>query len=200
MINAIIFDFGDVFVNLDKQASEDAFKQLGLTGVSDDLIELNNLYETGDITEEEFLSGFLKHIPQADLLEIRKAWNLLIGDFPLYRLEFLQMLCGRYRLFLLTNTDATHIDHFEHKVGMTFARSFYQCFEKVYYSYEAKCRKPDPAIFEMLIRKHDLDPQRTLFIDDRKDNTDAAAALGIQVWNLKPGEEDVVHLFDKKIL
>lgn len=200
MINAIIFDFGDVFINLDKQAAAAAFKQLGLDGPADDLIELNNQYEVGEIDEEEFLSGFLKYCPNADLLDIRKAWNAIIGDFPLHRLEFLQMLCGRYRLFLLTNTDATHIDHFEHKVGMTFARSFYQCFEKVYYSYEAKRRKPDPAIFEMLIRKHDLDPQRTLFIDDKKDNTDAAAALGIHVWNLKPGEEDVVHLFEKKIL
>lgn len=200
MINAIIFDFGDVFVNLDKQASVDAFKQLGLNGPTEDLIELNDRYETGQISEEQFLTGFHRHIPEADVVDIRSAWNRLIGEFPLYRLEFLQMLCGRYRLFLLTNTDATHIDHFEHKVGMTFARDFYQCFEKVYYSYEAGKRKPDPSIFEMIIRKHDLDPRRTLFIDDKKDNTDAAASLGIQVWNLKPGAEDVVDLFDKKIL
>lgn len=200
MINTIIFDFGDIFINLEKQASIDAFAKLGLPGPTDDLVELNDKYETGQIDEEQFLSGFLNHIPEAELTEIRQAWNLLIGDFPLYRLEFLQMLCGKYRMFLLTNTDATHIDYFEHQVGMTFAREFYQCFEKVYYSYEVKKRKPDPSVFEMMIRKHDLDPRRTLFIDDKKENTDAAASLGIQVWNLQPGQEDVVDLFDKKIL
>ena len=110
------------------------------------------------------------------------------------------MLCGKYRLLLLTNTDQTHIDHFEHKVGMTFARSFYQCFEKVYYSFETGKRKPDPDLFKMLIRKHDLDPARTLFIDDKRENTDAAAALGIKVWNIVPGQEDVSQLFEKKLL
>jgi putative hydrolase of the HAD superfamily len=39
-----------------------------------------------------------------------------------------------------------------------------------------------------------------LFIDDKKENTDSAAALGFNVWNLQVGQEDVVDLFDKKIL
>jgi putative hydrolase of the HAD superfamily len=37
-----------------------------------------------------------------------------------------------------------------------------------------------------------------LFVDDRKENTDAAAELGFQVWNLQVGQEDVVDLFNKK--
>jgi putative hydrolase of the HAD superfamily len=32
MINTIIFDFGDIFINLEKQASIDEFKKLGLDG------------------------------------------------------------------------------------------------------------------------------------------------------------------------
>ena len=61
-------------------------------------------------------------------------------------------------------------------------------------------RKPDPQIFSYILNKHDLSPKRTLFIDDKKENTDAAAALGINVWNLQVGKEDVVGLFEKKIL
>jgi putative hydrolase of the HAD superfamily len=61
-------------------------------------------------------------------------------------------------------------------------------------------RKPDTEIFNHLLKQHDLSPKRTLFIDDKKENTDAAAELGIQVWNLKVGEEDVVDLFDKQLL
>jgi putative hydrolase of the HAD superfamily len=61
-------------------------------------------------------------------------------------------------------------------------------------------RKPDAEIFNHLVKKHDLTPKRTLFIDDKKENTDAALALGFQVWNLQVGKEDVVQLFDKKII
>ena len=85
-------------------------------------------------------------------------------------------------------------------VGISFFSDFYQCFEKVYYSFEMGMRKPDEEIFNYLLKKHDLSPKRTLFVDDKKENTDAAAALGIQVWNLKVGEEDVVDLFDKQLL
>jgi putative hydrolase of the HAD superfamily len=37
-------------------------------------------------------------------------------------------------------------------------------------------------------------------VDDKKENTDAAEALGIHVWNLQVGKEDVVNLFDQKHL
>jgi HAD superfamily hydrolase (TIGR01509 family) len=83
---------------------------------------------------------------------------------------------------------------------MTFYRDFYQCFEKIYFSYELGMRKPDVENFNYLIKKHDLSPKRTLFIDDSKENTDAAASVGLQVWNLQLGKEDVVDLYDKKII
>ena len=200
MINTIIFDFGDIFVNLEKETSIHEFKKLGLDGPNEDLIAMNDLFERGKITELQFIEGFQKYIPEADILDIRKAWNSVIGEFPLYRLEFLQMLATKYRLFLLTNTDTTHISRFEHMVGISFFSDFYQCFEKVYYSFEMGMRKPEPEIFNYILKKHDLSPKRTLFVDDKKENTDAAAALGIQVWTLNVGQEDVVDLFEKKIL
>jgi glucose-1-phosphatase len=200
MITTIIFDFGDIFINLEKEAQIEAFKKLGLSGPNDDLIEKNDLFEKGQLTELEFLESFNKYIPNASIEEIRTAWNTIIGEFPLYRLEFLQLLSHKYKLILLTNTDEIHISRFEHNVGISFFSDFYQCFEKVYYSYEMGMRKPDPAIFSYILNKHDLSPKRTLFVDDKKVNTDAAESLGIHVWNLKVGEEDVVDLFQKKEL
>ena len=200
MINAIIFDFGDVFINLNKETSIEEFKKLGLDGPNEDLIAQNDLFEKGKITELEFINSFSTYIPNASIEEIVKAWNSIIGDFPLERLEFLQMLSSRYRLFLLTNTDSIHISRFEHNVGMSFYSDFYRCFEKVYYSYEMGMRKPDTEIFTTILSKHDLSPKRTLFVDDKKENTDAAESLGLHVWNLKVGEEDVVELFGQKHL
>jgi FMN phosphatase YigB (HAD superfamily) len=200
MINTIIFDFGDVFINLDKQATMDAFKNLGLKEWNEDLDQLNLKFETAQISQDDFLLGIQKHIPNASIDEILDAWNAILLDFPLYRLEFIQMLSKKYRLFLLSNTDAIHIETFEQKTGVSFYSDFYQCFEKVYFSYEIALRKPNHDVFHYLINKHEIAPKRTLFIDDKKENTDAASELGFQVWNLQVGKEDVVDLFDKKII
>jgi len=198
MIDTIIFDFGDIFINLDKEAPINKLKKLGLTHWNEDLNQLNLQFEKGQISEENFLLGFQKHIPNASFDEILDAWNSILLDFPLRRLEFLQKLTKKYRLFLLSNTDSIHIDTFERENGLSFTRDFYMCFEKVYFSFEMGMRKPDAEIFEYLIKNHELSPKRTLFIDDKKENTDAALLLGIQVWNLKVGQEDVVDLFKKK--
>lgn len=200
MIDTIIFDFGDIFINLEKEAQVEAFKKLGLNEPKPELIEMNDLFEKGKVSEIQFIESFHKFIPNASLNDIRDAWNTIIGEFPLYRLEFLQLLSHKYRLFLLTNTDVIHINRFEDNVGVSFFSDFYQCFEKVYYSYEMGMRKPDAAIYSHIVNKHDLSPKRTLFVDDKKINTDAAASIGLHVWNLQVGKEDVVDLFFQKHL
>lgn len=200
MINAIIFDFGDVFINLDKQATIDGLKKLGLSEGNQELYRLNIQFEMGKISKENFLLGIQNEIPNASIDEIIVAWNAVLLDFPLYRLEFLQMLSQKYRLFLLSNTDSIHIETFEQRTGASFYGDFYKCFEKVYYSFEIGNRKPNAEIYNYVANKHDLQPKRTLFIDDKKENTDAAAALGFNVWNLQVGKEDVVDLFTKNIL
>jgi putative hydrolase of the HAD superfamily len=200
MIEAIIFDFGDVFLNLDKEATVRELQNLGLKEWTPELEQLNYQYEIGKIDELEFMSGIQKNIANCDILAIRKAWNAILLDFPLYRLEFLQLLHGKFRLFLLSNTDQTHIDTFEHTVGQSFARDFYGCFEKVYFSFDIHLRKPEESAFKFIINNHNLTPKKTLFIDDKKENTDAAKKLGFLTWNLQVGKEDVTQLFEKKLL
>ena len=201
MINTIIFDFGDVFINLDREASLTALKKLGLHSWNEELENLNQEFERGKLTEVQFIIGLKKLIPNASIDDLRAAWNAVLLDFPLQRLEFLQRLSMmNYKLFLLSNTDEIHITKFEHMLGATFIREFYQCFEKVYFSFEIGVRKPDPQAFDYIIKKHALSTKHTLFIDDKKENTDIAAALGMQVWNIVPGKEDITQLFDKKFI
>ena len=42
-----------------------------------------------------------------------------------------------------------------------------------------KLAKPEPEIFKLLISKYNLKPEECVFIDDRKDNVDAAIKLGM---------------------
>lgn len=200
MVNTIIFDFGDIFINKDSEAKDKKLAQLGITHWSQEMEKLELKLETGKINEEEFLKGLQRYTNDATTQQIKEAWNAGIADFPLYRLEFLQKLAQNYRLFLLSNTDPIHLEKFEQEVGPSFYSDFYQCFEKIYFSHEIGSRKPDEKAFYYLINKHEIQPKRTLVVDDKKINTDAAESLGFQVWNLQKGDEDVVELFDKKIL
>jgi putative hydrolase of the HAD superfamily len=161
---------------------------------------LNLDFEKGKISEMEFIIGLQNYIPNASIHQIREAWNAILLDFPLYRLEFLQMLSQKYRLFLLSNTDSIHIERFQHRAGISFYRDFYQCFEKVYFSYELGMRKPDADIFEFVIKEHNLLLKNTLFVDDNLQNIESAEKLGLQVWHLQKGEEDVIDLFANKII
>ena len=200
MIEAIIFDLGDVFLNLNYQASIDAFKKLGLNDWNDDLKSKAISFETGKIDELQFMEAIQKYIPNAELIDIRKAWNAVIGDFPLERLEFLEKLQNKYDIFLLSNTNPTHIDRFEHHVGLTFAREFYAHFNKIYFSYETKVRKPDEAVFNLILKQNNLKPNKTLFVDDMLEHIEVAKRLGINTWQILVGQDDVTNLFDKKIL
>jgi len=198
MIDAIIFDFGDIFINLDKAATISGLQKLGMTEWNTELDNLNLCFETGSISPEDFIGGFQKQLPNASKEEILKAWNSVLADFPKYRLEFLQQLSKKYRLFLLSNTDSIHINTFEK--NNSFFKDFYDCFEKVYFSFDMGLRKPDPKIYKTVLDAHNLVAENTLFVDDKTENTDSAAALGIKVWNLQVGKEDVVDLFNKGFL
>lgn len=200
MIDAIIFDFGDIFINLDKAATISGLQKLGMTEWNNEFDQLNLSFETGSISPEDFIGGFQKQLPHAPKEEILKAWNAVLADFPFYRLEFLQELSKKYRLFLLSNTDSIHINTFEEKSGVSFYKDFYQCFEKVYFSFDIGMRKPDPKIYQFVLEQNNLVAENTLFVDDKTENTDSAAALGIKVWNLQVGKEDVIDLYKKNIL
>ncbi|WP_343708084.1 HAD family phosphatase [Flavobacterium sp.] len=200
MINAIIFDFGDIFINLDKPATISGLQKLGMKEWNNEFEQLNLSFEVGAISPEDFVGGFQKQLPNASKEEILKAWNAVLADFPFYRLEFLQELSKKYRLFLLSNTDSIHINTFEEKSGVSFYKDFYDCFEKVYFSFDIGMRKPDPKIYQFVLEQNNLVAENTLFVDDKTENTDSAAALGIKVWNLQVGKEDVVDLFSKGLL
>ncbi|KIX19873.1 haloacid dehalogenase [Flavobacterium sp. 316] len=196
MIDTIIFDFGNVFIDIDYNATQTALKSLGVKEWNSELDALNKEYEMGKIDELQFIESIQKHTDGADLISIRSAWNALLLDFPLYRLEFLQMISSKYRLFLLSNTDSTHIDKFEHKVGQSFARDFYSCFEKVYFSFEIGKRKPDENTYKYVINSHNLTPKKTLFVDDRLENIEGAKKNGLLTWHLNPEVDDVTNLLE----
>ena len=199
MIKNLILDFGDIFINLDKQATPRELAKLGAKALSPELTHLCMEYEKGTLSSARFLQDMAKHFPNVNETDLTTAWNAILLDFPDRRLDFLEQLANenKYRLFLLSNTNEIHIDYVKLQMGKEKYRRFKDAFEHFYLSYEMGMRKPDREIFEYVLAQHQLVPEETLFVDDTKENTDTAASIGIKIWNLLVGQEDIVHLKTK---
>ncbi|SHJ04135.1 HAD family hydrolase [Aquimarina spongiae] len=198
MIKTIIFDFGDVFINLDKPATLRELSQLGDFQFNNSIQDLNNQYEVGKITTEEFIRSYHNLLPQATEQQLIEAWNAILLDFPKYRLDFVKHLAatGDYKLILLSNTNELHINWI--KQHISFYEEFKSCFDSFYLSHEIQYRKPNSDIFEFVLQEHQIQPTETLFVDDTKENTDAAQKLGVHIWNNNPKADDVIDLFTSK--
>lgn len=196
MIKNLIFDFGDVFINLDKGVVLRTMEKYGALPHASALQSANDSYEVGAISSDEFIDELLTVIPEATPEDITTVWNSMLLDFPDYRLDFIEKLAkeGNYRLFLLSNTNALHIPHVEEIMGHKKYQRFKNCFEQFYLSHEIGLRKPTAEIFEFVLDQNGLEAESTFFIDDTKENTDAAQALGIRTWNLLVGKEDIIDL------
>ena len=200
MIKNIVFDFGDVFINLDKEATFDQLRALGVTNFSIEMIEVAKQYEIGKISTQEFVDTFKLMFPAISVIDFKNAWNAILKDFPLHRLYFLRKLVAskKYRIFLLSNTNSLHISWIQNTWGLDLYSEFKKCFEKFYLSHQIHLRKPNEDIYKFLLNENKLVPQETFFIDDTEENTITASTLGINVWNINPACEDVVDLFSQK--
>jgi len=201
MINTLIFDFGDVFINLDKPAIERSLFNLGVTSITEDMLQTAMQYEIGGISTDDFVTAFTAKYPSISAAQFKKAWNSIILEFPEYRLEFIEKLSTykNYKLILLSNTNALHIEQVIENMSLYRYERFKSCFDKFYLSHEIHFRKPDASIYEYVLNENQLEADRCFFVDDTKENTQAAAQLGIHTWNNKPEKEDIINLFDNPL-
>lgn len=202
MINTLIFDFGDVFINLDKPAIERSLNKLGISTITNKMLEIAMNYEKGLISTDIFITSFTKKFPMISNKEFTIAWNSIILDFPEHRLTFIEHLASlkKYKLILLSNTNELHIEQVIENMSLDRYLRFKNCFDQFYLSHEIKLRKPDHSIYEFVLIKNNLIAKNCFFIDDTKENTDAASILGIRAWNNNPKNEDVIDLFNNSVL
>jgi putative hydrolase of the HAD superfamily len=199
MIDTLIFDFGDVFINLDKKsAHENALKLVRADVIPNLVTKINEQYETGFINNVTFLQFYTSHFPWLNNDIVIESWNSMIKDFPKYRLEFLKQLKneGRFKLILLSNTNQIHINYV--KATVPFYEDFKACFDWFFLSHEINLRKPNANIYDFVLKTTDTNPENTIFIDDTRENTVAAHKLGIKTWNINPETDDITELFTKQ--
>ncbi len=189
-IDNIIFDFGGVIVDVEYEKTMKAFAKLGLKETN--LMHANFYHDTfladfemGLISNEEFVFE-VKKLLYANVSDeqVLYAWNSMIGELPLVRLDILNKLKLKYRTFLLSNTNNIHIPHFKNKVFTEHGIELDTCFEKAYYSSCMNLRKPNADIFQFVVKENALDVSKTLFVDDLLDNVITAQNVGLKTLHM----------------
>ena len=197
MIKTIIFDFGNIFINLDLDgALKNAFDIFEIDDFSEEMVAFNSFYEQGLISTDEFIDFYIENFRKLTKDEIIEVWNFILKDFPKHRLDFLKQLKSesQYKIILLSNTNDLHISCIKERIS--FYEEFKDCFDAFYLSHEIQLRKPNKNIFEFVLNQNNIKASECLFIDDTLENIITASKLDMHVWHLNPKVDDVVNLFE----
>lgn len=180
MIKNIVFDLGNVVFKLKFEnvinnftQKEDEIKALK-TAIfdSDEWLKLDD----GAISKEDAINIMISNLPEYlhnTCREIMKCWTkegLILNE---QTIEFIKRVREKgYHTFILSNAPL-EIPEFLEKMNVL------QYFDGKIISAEEKLSKPDPRIYELLLKRFNLIPEECLFIDDRRENIESAIKCGL---------------------
>jgi putative hydrolase of the HAD superfamily len=197
----LLLDLGGVLIDVDYGAATRAFDALGFSdfGALYSKARQDHLFdglETGDLSPAQFRDR-IRQLYRPDITdrEIDTCWNAMLGSIPPPRIELLRSLKERYRLLLLSNTNAIHVPAFEAIIAReNNIADFKSLFHGAYYSCEIGLRKPHAEAFHHVLEQHGADPSGTLFIDDSIQHVVGAREAGLYAEHLELATEDVLGM------
>ena len=195
----IIFDLGAVILNINYENTINEFTKLGIKNADAFYskkvqTELFNKIETGKISNIDFLKELQKETKNANIKQVKMAWNAMLLDLPIERLHLIKKLKSNHTIFLLSNTNSIHINAFKEQLGNKKWIAFCELFDKMYLSHELGLRKPDAKIFKHILNEQKLKAEEVFFIDDSPQHIISAKKLGISCHHLLDSE-DIISLF-----
>ena len=185
-IKNILFDLGGVLYHIDYNLTKKAFEKLGVNDFNtyysqQQQNELFDNLETGKISSKEFISKMLEILPSSSEEDVVDAWNALLIGFTKENINLLKYLSGKYKLYLLSNTNAIHIEKINNDLQDLFGyTALNEFFIKTYLSHEIGRRKPDIETFEWLLKDAGIKAEETLFIEDSVQHIESAKKTGIK--------------------
>ena len=189
MFKAIIFDLGKVIVPFDIRRgyaalqpycgypAEELPKRIAATG-------LVPRFETGQVSPEDFVRQF------SDTLGLRigyekfcELWSSIFLPGPLVSEAMLEGLRRRYRLLLLSNTNAIHFAMIRENYPIV------RQFDEFILSHEVGAAKPDPRIYQVAVERAGCRPEECFFTDDIEPFVEAARRVGIDAVQFQNAEQ-----------
>lgn len=200
-IKNIIFDLGGILINIEPKITEERFRKLGLINFNETFDNLKHTgffdeYEKGTLSEKQFI-GHLKALMPENISDsqIIDAWNALLLDFPVKRIELLEKLKSQFNIFLLSNTNITHYCCYNKQFSEQFGySSLDSMFKKAYFSFRLNMLKPSVDIYQHVISDAGLKSDETIFIDDTLKNIEGAKVAGLNTLHIEKGD-DITNYF-----
>ena len=185
MIRSIIFDLGRVLIPFDFQLGYSRMAQR--CGLSAEEVR-NRLAHTGIVPEFEHgrveSHDFVRQV--GDCLgitigydEFSEIWGAIFLPQTLVPEEFVVALRSKYRMVLLSNTNALHYSMLERRY------SILKHFDAYVLSYAVNSMKPEPAIYRAAIAAAQCEPAECFFTDDMGPFVEAALSHGIDAVQFK---------------
>ena len=187
VIKTIIFDLGQVIIDLDTDAvisrlkgysDKQADEIVRLITESQVLIE----YEVGNMTDDYFCDEVNKLLgTNIPLVIFEQIWNSFLGVIKPEKLQLMEDLKNQFEVLILSNTNAIHQREFDLMVSSIRPGNIMSdMVHTAHYSHCMGFRKPDLRIYEKVLDLHRLNPAEMVFFDDRIENIVAAQILGIK--------------------
>lgn len=171
--DTVIFDLGSVIIEkVDKRSLEKSHKYALKSVAWRD-------WQRGRLTEDEFIERTARAFNRTDAERVA-AWSKsrrkLIDETVL---AIHELKNAGYKIYMLSNTNPETYAMFEKWQELA---DVFCCFDGIVLSFKEGCIKPEPEIYQVLLRRYHLDPHACLFVDDKKANVDAAQKLGIDAF------------------
>jgi putative hydrolase of the HAD superfamily len=184
---AVIFDLGRVLVHFDYKRGYRALEGLCpheaaaipklLAGTG--LVER---FETGLVEPRDFVAEMSRALDlRVDYEKFCEIWSCIFTD-TLVPESMLEGLKARYRLLLLSNTNAIHFEMIRRTYPML------RHFDDLILSYEVKAMKPQPAIYRAAIERAGCEPGECFYTDDVPEYVAGARAMGIDAVQFQGAE------------
>lgn len=185
----VVFDLGKVIFDYDLNLISNALskystKEFIFKDMNSFIYQNKELffkYERGQISSIDFYKQMLTLLSLQNLSfeEFSKIWNEIFSPMQ----DVIDLICSlskRYNLALLSNTNQLHFDYLYQKYG-----DFFMNFKKLHLSYLMNSRKPESAIYEQVIKEHNVTPANIFFTDDNQENIYSAMFMGIKAYHFK---------------
>jgi putative hydrolase of the HAD superfamily len=179
-LRAVVFDYGIVLSGPPNAEAWAAMKRI--TGLPEERFAPffwgdRLAYDEGKLTGITFWQKLLRDagLPLDHVEELNRWDGRLWGGETPAMVRWQQALQQRGLLTaILSNMGDSVLDHILSK------HAWIQRFDVLVWSYQLGIAKPDPAIYRYALDKLGTRPEETPFIDDKRENIEAARALGIQ--------------------